>query len=105
MNAFIKQEVKALRNLGFNSIFYSRASGECRFSPFIDCFVPGQLSVDVYSWEREVAGVGNDGKGWDVDVCDAKRLVIPFVQTHVGFQRAYRLARLCVQLPRTWRVN
>ncbi|WP_048795428.1 MULTISPECIES: hypothetical protein [Serratia] len=105
MNALIKREVKALRNLGFNSIFYSNTSGECRFSPFIDCFVSGQLNVDVYSWEREVAGVGNDGKGWDMDECDAKRLIIPFIQTREGFRQAYRLARLCVQLPRSWRLH
>lgn len=105
MNALIKQEVKALRNMGYNSIFYPSVGGRTTFSPFVDCFVSGQLCVDVYSWEREVVGIGNDGKDWDVDEFAKKQLIIPFVQTRKGFRRAYSLARLCVQLPRTWRVN
>lgn len=104
MNASIKQEVKALRSMGYNSCFHYPDDNCFTGSPFIDCYSTGHIAIDVYSWEREVMGfVINDG--WDVDACDAKRLVIPFVQTSVGFQRAYRLARLCVQLPRTWRVN
>jgi hypothetical protein len=65
-------------------------------APFIHCFVPGQLFVDVYSWEREVIGIGNSGKDWDVDICYEKRIVIPFSQNRAGFRQALRLAKLCV---------
>lgn len=105
MNASIKQEVKALRNMGYNSVFSFPTTSSSECVPFINCFVPGQLCVDVYSWEREIVGIGNDGKDWDVDEFAEKQLIIPFVQTHEGFRQAYRLARLCVQLPRIWRLN
>ncbi|MFZ4217573.1 hypothetical protein ACEV6Q_06915 [Enterobacter ludwigii] len=104
MNALIKQEVKALRNMGYNSIFYFPTTSSSKCAQFIDCFVPGRLCVDVYSWEREVTGVGNDGRDWDIGASEARQLVIPFVQTRAGFRKAYRLARLCVQLPRKWRL-
>ncbi|HBC7419303.1 TPA: hypothetical protein KEY88_001978 [Serratia marcescens] len=105
MNALIKHEVKALRSIGYNSCcFYSDGRGSTG-SPFIDCYSTGHIAIDVYSWEREVAGFGNDDRGWDVDVYDARRLTIPFIRTREGFRQAYRLARLCVQLPRTWRLN
>ncbi|MMZ41808.1 hypothetical protein D3C81_178830 [compost metagenome] len=105
MNALFKQEVKALRSMGYNSCCFYSDGRDLTGSPFIDCYSTGHIAIDVYSWEREVAGIGNDGRDWDVDAYDAKRLTIPFIRTREGFRQAYRLARLCVQLPRSWRLN
>lgn len=104
MNALIRQEVKALRSMGYNSCFFYVNSNCYPGESFIECYTTGHIAIDVYSWEREVAGIGNDGSDWDVDVCDAKKIIIPFVQTRAGFRKAYRLARLCVNLPLTWRL-
>ncbi|SMG61417.1 hypothetical protein [Cedecea sp. NFIX57] len=105
MDIAIRREITALRAIGFNSCFFVTDDSCSAGSPFIHCYVPGLLCVDVYSWGREVSGVGNDGRDWDVDEMEAAQLVMPFIQTREGFRRAYRLARLCVQLPRMWRLN
>ncbi|AHE72581.1 hypothetical protein M942_04670 [Enterobacter ludwigii] len=104
MNALIKQEVKALRSMGYNSCCFYVNSNCYPGESFIECYTTGHIAIDVYSWEREVAGVGNDDRDWDVDSYDAKRITIPFERTRAGFRKAYRLARLCVSLPRKWRL-
>jgi len=104
MNALIRQEVKALWSIGYNSCFFCPDDKCFQGSPYIDLYATGHIAIDVYSWEREVAGVGNDDRGWDVESYDAKRITITFEKTRTGFRKAYRLARLCVNLPRTWRL-
>ncbi|HIB7271813.1 TPA: hypothetical protein ACWXMG_004022 [Escherichia coli] len=95
----VKKEIKALRNIGRNGCIYSNETpGE--IIPFVDCRVPGELCVDLYSREREINGTGNASDDWDVDECCARLMIIPFEQTLQGFRRAYRLARMCARLPR-----
>ncbi|EHQ9037511.1 hypothetical protein KI082_004185 [Escherichia coli] len=95
----VKKEIKALRNIGRNGcIYFNGTPGE--IIPFVDCFVPGELRIDLYSREREINGTGNTSDDWDVDECCARLMIIPFEQNLQGFRRAYRLARMCARLPR-----
>ncbi|HCN9483468.1 TPA: hypothetical protein N6814_004911, partial [Escherichia coli] len=51
----VKKEIKALRNIGRNGcIYFNGTPGE--IIPFVDCFVPGELRIDLYSREREING-------------------------------------------------
>lgn len=94
----VRNEIKALRNIGCNGcVYFDGSRGE--ISPFIDCRVPGQLCIDLYSREREITGMGNTSDDWDVNECDARLLIIPFEQNQQGFRRAYRLARMCARTP------
>ncbi|EBD7905610.1 hypothetical protein EXP78_12395 [Salmonella enterica subsp. enterica serovar Give] len=93
----VRKEIKALRNIGRNGCVYFDGSRE--IIPFVDCYVPGQLCIDLYSREREINGTGNTSDDWDVDECYARQLIIPFEQNSRGFRRAYRLARMCARMP------
>ncbi|MFX2607036.1 hypothetical protein [Enterobacter mori] len=98
MKQAIKREIKALHRIGYNRCFFF-GNGSClsRQSPHIHIYNTGVVGVDVYSWEREIAGKSNTTPDWDVDECEQRKLVLHFTPTREGFQRVYRLARLCVQ--------
>ncbi|TNI12727.1 hypothetical protein [Aeromonas veronii] len=95
MNVTVRGEIKALRR------FQAPVSDMCgvgaKTSSFIHCFKPGELVLDVYSWEREMAGISNAGRDWDPDMYAKMMVVIPFTMTKAGFRKAFGTARLCVR--------
>ncbi|EEW5971678.1 hypothetical protein EGX65_03600 [Escherichia coli] len=95
----LRNEIRALRNIGCHGrVYFDGTPGE--IIPFVDCRVPGELYIDLYSREREINGIGNTSDDWDVDECYMRLMIIPFEQNLQGFRRAYRLARMCARLPR-----
>lgn len=103
MATAIKKEVKTLCHIGINSVHSDAQSfgtvGLGRSAEFILCTKPGYLVLDLYSWERDISGISNDGPDWDVDICAEMQVIIPFEMTRTGFRKAFRLARLCVRVP------
>jgi len=99
MESNMIHEVKSLSNIQHNAAHARTDISVGVGSSFIYCFNRRSLCVDLYSWRREVSGVGNNNFDWDVDQYAEEMLVLNFRPTKTSFRQAYRLARMCARMP------